>query len=668
MKFYMIYLLILLNDTFLIGACVKGAEILFSSLYFDVAAIAILICILSLHLMNQNKLMLQSRIFTWMILTTLFASIADILDVYGSAHALQFPMIYHQITSYVYFLMLNSTPFTYAFYTVSLKKNHLSVFNRIEKILLFVPILVLYLVVFSNFFTNGIFYYDANMQYHRGVYQFILYTISFYYMLFGAIYTTIFMRKNLTKAHKVSVYLFVFLGCGGTIIQVFLSQLYISTFAITICILITLFIIQKPSNGVDAKVGIPNYNSFAQMFQLQITGTKASSLFLVYIENVALMNQAIGVSKVDSLLNQIGKYLAANSNNNTFYLGGNVFAVIQNTTDESHLASFVKQVNSRFEKPWNYEDTEIYMKIRLLELHIPKDANTIEGIQAFKDFLKDPVNRNKQYLLAKDSSIAMTRRKMQIEQAIKRAIAEDGFEIYYQPIYSTSEKRIHSAEALLRLFDPELGFIPPDEFIIIAENNGMILEIGDIVFEKVCKFMSQQSTDRLGIQYIEVNLSVVQCMQEELAENLLAVMQKYNIPYGSINLEITETAANSSPIMLIRNMNKLYSKGITFSLDDFGTGYSNMNAIMELPLDIIKFDKSMISSADHSSKGKIIFLSSVAMVKQMNMKIVAEGIETEEQKELMEQSGVEYLQGYLFSKPVPEEAFVDYVKQFNFAS
>lgn len=106
---------------------------MFNSLYFDIAAIAILICILSLHLLNQNKLMLQSRTFTWMILTTLFASIADILDVYGSAHAFQFPMVYHQATSYAYFLMLNSTPFTYAFYTVSLKKNHLSVFNRIEK-------------------------------------------------------------------------------------------------------------------------------------------------------------------------------------------------------------------------------------------------------------------------------------------------------------------------------------------------------------------------------------------------------------------------------------------------------------------------------------------------------------------------------------------------------
>lgn len=639
-----------------------------SSLYFDVAAIAILICILSLHLINYNKLILQSRTFTWMILITLFASIADILDVYGSAHAYQFPMLYHHLTSYIYFLMLNSSPFIYALYTVSLKKNSLSAFNKAEKILLFVPILLLYLVVFSNFFTNGIFYYDANMQYHRGTYQFVLYIISFYYMLFGAVYTSLFSRKNISKANKVAVYLFVILGCGGTIIQLFFSQLYISTFAISICILITLFIIQKPSNGIDPKVGMPNYNSFTQIFQLHITGMNECSIFLVYIENVALMNQAIGVSKVDGLLNQIGRYLNGSSKENTFYLGGNVFAVILNTTNEERLQSFVSQVNGRFEQPWIHEDTEIYMKMRLLELHIPKDANTIEGIQAFKDFLKDPVNKNKQYLQAKDTTIAKTRRKMQIEHALKRALAEDGFEIYYQPIYSTCEKKIRSAEALIRLHDPELGFIPPDEFILIAESNGMILEIGDIVFEKVCKFLSQQTTERLGIHYIEVNLSVVQCMQEELAEKLLTVMQRYNIPYGSVNLEITETAANSSPIMLIRNMNKLYNKGITFSLDDFGTGYSNMNAIMELPLDIIKFDKSLISSVDHSPKGKIIFLSSVAMVKQMNMKIVAEGIETEEQKQLMEESEIEYLQGYFFSKPVPQEAFVDYVMHFNNAS
>ena len=635
------------------------------NLNYDLAAIAVLLCIFAMHMMHHNRIILQNRVFSWMIIMAFLAGVSDVLDVYGSAHAASHTMLYHQLTSYIYFLTLNTTPFTYALYTVSLKKNSVTVLSRKEKLLLLVPITLLYLIVISNGFTNAIFYYDENLQYYRGSYQFVLYLISFYYMIFGVVYTIRYLHDRLSVVHRVVVYLFVVIGCGSTIIQVFFPWLYITVFAISLCILLTLFVIQKPAEGLDAKIKIPNYNSFAQMFDLQITGRNECSVFLLYIENVALMNQAIGISKVDGFLTVIGKYLGSKSEDHTFYLGGNVFAIMLNTVDEIKLQTFVSQIRSRFESPWVYEDTELYMKMRLLELHIPKDATTIEGIQAFKDYLKDPVNRNKQYLQAKDTTISMTKRRMQVEAAIKRAIAEDGFEVYYQPIYSTQEEKITSAEALLRLNDSELGFIPPDEFIVVAENNGSILEIGDIVFEKVCRFLSQQQTEKLGIHYVEVNLSVVQCMQEELAEKLLAVMQKYRIPCGSINLEITETAANSSPIMLIRNMKKLFQKGITFSLDDFGTGYSNMSAIMELPLDIIKFDKSMISSADNSRKGKIIFLSSVAMIKQMNMKIVAEGIETKEQKAMMEESGIEYLQGYYFSRPVPEQAFVEYVADFN---
>ena len=632
---------------------------------FDMAAIAVLLCVIAMHMVNQNKIILQSRVFTGMIVTALVAGLSDILDVYGTAHAPAFPMLYHQLTSYCYFLALNTTPFTYALYTVSLKKNSFAVISRKEKLLLLTPIAMLYLIVLSNPLTKAIFYYDANLQYFRGSGQIMLYAISFYYMFFGVVYTLRYLQDNLSTVHKIVVYLFVVLGCGSSLIQMLMPQLYISVFAISLCILLTLFVIQKPAEGVDAKIGIPNYNSFMHIFNLQITGKNPCSVFLVYIENVALMNQAIGVSKVDGFLTVIGKYLGSQSEDYTFYLGGNVFAVMKNTVDEGELQTFAGQIRSRFDRPWVYEDSELYMKMRLLELHIPKDADTIEGIQAFKDYLKDPVNKNKQYLQAKDTTISMTKRRMQVEAAIKRAIATDGFEVYYQPIYSTREKKITSAEALLRLNDPELGFIPPDEFIVVAENNGSILEIGDIVFEKVCRFLAEQQTDKLGIHYVEVNLSVVQCMQEELAERLLSIMQRYHISSESINLEITETAANSSPIMLIRNMKKLYSKGITFSLDDFGTGYSNMRAIMELPLDMIKFDKSMIASADCSHKGKIIFLSFVAMIKQMNMKSVAEGIETKEQKEMMEELGIEYLQGYYFSKPVPEQDFVSFVTQFN---
>lgn len=600
-----------------------------------------------------------------MSVTAMLAGIFDIMDVYGSAHIAMFPMAYHQITSYGYFLMLNSAPFAYAFYTVSLKKNSMALFTKRERLSLYGPIVFLWLFVLTNMFHHGVFYYDAAGNYHRGDFQAVLYAVSLYYMIFGVVYTLCFMRKNLTKLHLAAVYLFVIVGFGGALLQMMVAHLYVSVFAIAVCILLTLLAIQKPDEGIDAKVGIFNYVTFTQVFQLRITGKDAGMLFLLYIEDIALLNQVIGVAKVDGYLEKIGKYFSNFSHNQTFYLGGSVFAILQDGIDEKRNREFVELVHNRFEEAWVNEGSELYMNCRLLQLKVPEEVQSIEAVQAYKDYLKEVNNRSEWFLQAKDTSISMTKRKMEVEAAIKRAITDDNFEIYYQPIYSTQSGKITSAEALLRLIDPEIGFVPPDEFIVMAEKDGSILKVGEIVFEKVCRFIRDNNLLELGIEYIEVNLSVIQCLQESLAESLIDTMSRYNIHSSRINLEITETAANSSPKMLIRNMDRLFKHGVSFSLDDFGSGYSNMGAIMELPLDMIKFDKSMIDMLSVSSKGNIVFLSSVAMIKQMNMKIVAEGIETEDQKKLMEDTDIEYLQGYYFSRPIPELEFLQYVKEFN---
>ena len=633
-------------------------------LSYDVAAVVILLCVLAIHGLNHNKL-LQNRTFSLMSVTAMLAGIFDIMDVYGSAHIAMFPMAYHQITSYGYFLMLNSAPCAYAFYTVSLKKNSMALFTKRERLSLYGPIVFLWLFVLTNMFHHGVFYYDAAGNYHRGDFQAVLYAVSLYYMIFGVVYTLCFMRKNLTKLHLASVYLFVIVGFGGALLQMIVAHLYVSVFAIAVCILLTLLAIQKPDEGIDAKVGIFNYVTFTQVFQLRITGKDAGMLFLLYIEDIAILNQAIGVAKVDGYLEKIGKYFSNFLHNQTFYLGGSVFAILQDGIDEKRNREFVELVHNRFEEAWVHEGSELYMNCRLLQLKVPEEVQSIEAVQAYKDYLKEVNNRSEWFLQAKDTSISMTKRKMEVEAAIKRAITDDNFEIYYQPIYSTQSGKITSAEALLRLIDPEIGFVPPDEFIVMAEKDGSILKVGEIVFEKVCRFIRDNNLLELGIEYIEVNLSVIQCLQESLAESLIDTMSRYNIHSSRINLEITETAANSSPKMLIRNMDRLFKHGVSFSLDDFGSGYSNMGAIMELPLDMIKFDKSMIDMLSVSSKGNIVFLSSVAMIKQMNMKIVAEGIETEDQKKLMEDTGIEYLQGYYFSRPIPELEFLQYVKEFN---
>ena len=236
-------------------------------------------------------------------------------------------------------------------------------------------------------------------------------------------------------------------------------------------------------------------------------------------------------------------------------------------------------------------------------------------------------------------------------------------QVYYQPIYSVRAGEYVSAEALVRLFDEDDRFISPDLFIPISERNGLILELGMIVFEQVCQFMKEQSLLEKGIRYVEVNLSVVQCMQEDLHQELMAVMQKYDIPPEAINLEITETAAVNSEKTLLSNMEALIAEGVTFSLDDYGSGYSNLSYVVGLPVDIVKLDKTLIWSSFESQKADVAMQFAISMIKSLGMSVLAEGVENVQQYRRMESLGVDYIQGYLFSRPLPKDEFVRVISQ-----
>ena len=217
-------------------------------------------------------------------------------------------------------------------------------------------------------------------------------------------------------------------------------------------------------------------------------------------------------------------------------------------------------------------------------------------------------------------------------------------------------------EALVRLFDESLGFVSPEEFIPLAERHGQILSIGEIVLEKVCNFIKSNNIKNLGINKVQVNLSVIQCMQENIRESLMDIILKSNIPTDIINFEITETTATNAGVNLENIMEFFSSRDIDFSLDDYGTGYSNQTNIMKYPYSLVKIDKSMVWECDTNPNAIISLKHSIAMIKDLNMSSLAEGIETLEQKDFFERIGCEYLQGFYFSKPLPEDKIIDIIQ------
>ena len=228
-------------------------------------------------------------------------------------------------------------------------------------------------------------------------------------------------------------------------------------------------------------------------------------------------------------------------------------------------------------------------------------------------------------------------RSMQNE--IKSALSEERFEIFLQPIYSVQEQKFVSAEALVRMRSNDGSIIMPNKFIPIAEMSGQIEQIGERVFELVCKLIHDHDITSIGLQYIEVNLSVVQCENPDLAPKFFRIMHRYGIDAKKINLEITESGAIKQKDILLENMEYLRKYGCSFSLDDFGTGESNLDYILNMPVDIVKFDRTMVNAYFKSEKARIMFESVTDMIKRLGMQIVAEGVEEQPQLEKLSKLG-----------------------------
>lgn len=255
-----------------------------------------------------------------------------------------------------------------------------------------------------------------------------------------------------------------------------------------------------------------------------------------------------------------------------------------------------------------------------------------------------------------------------VRHLVEEAIRTDGIEIYYQPIYSTQKKEFHSAEALVRLKDKDtIGFVSPEEFIPIAEKENLILQLEKLILRKICSFVKRERIYDLGLQYIEINLSGNQCMQADLYEQLSELIDEYGISPKFLNFEVTETFTIDNSEYLSKNMEQLRSYGSTFSLDDYGSGCSNLNYLVDYPFEIVKLDKGIVwtyfDEQKQNEKSRSVLPLSINMLREMNVRIVAEGVETEEQKDELIRMGVQYLQGYYFSKPISEMEFIRFLKE-----
>ena len=252
-----------------------------------------------------------------------------------------------------------------------------------------------------------------------------------------------------------------------------------------------------------------------------------------------------------------------------------------------------------------------------------------------------------------------------MEKEIIDAIVYDRVMIMLQPIWSVEKKCFSSAEVLTRLVREDGSLIMPGDFIPVAEDLGIIADLEDVIIKKTCEFLKQINLEAFGLDYIEVNLSVKNGENIEFAKNYLKTLAAYEIEPKFLNFEITETATLIEKEHLIENMNAMINEGCHFSLDDFGSGESNLNYIIDMPIRLVKFDKAIADAVRDKKRAKTIMRLAIQMAHELGLKTVAEGIEEEEMVNVMKDMGIDYIQGYYFSKPLEQSAFLQFIREKN---
>lgn len=631
---------------------------------FEICALIILGVVVALHVSKQYVAVRRSHLFLTMVAVECVTILCNI--------GLRQMFIERGVSigrsgvAFVdfYIAVQYALPILFMYYMVVWSgKSMIYSHNRVAFVFFWLPIAGYVCVIGYNLLHQNLYRLDAQVGYVETSDMMMLNWIAVYTLLYGLVYAVAHIR--ILSFERLSM-----IGMSGVLVAfgAFAQYYFVDTkfidFLVAVALLILYLVAQNPADMLDSNTKVLSRSMMDEILLRDIEAGKAFDLIVLALDDFKFVNKTFGVTTGDIMLMQVAYFLTTLTKKGRVYRYGADQFVLQMRHAETDMYEVLDSIKERFRHPWITEEVSVMLSTTISCIACPEDGDSMETLVDVIDYsiLSAKTMGKGTVVFAKDMDLHALRKEKAIEKAIELAIDRDTIEVYYQPIFNTEKQCYTSAEALVRLNDELLGYISPEIFIPIAEKNGMILKLGTMIFEKVCRFIAEENLKDTTIEYIEVNVSVVQCMQQNFVEELIEIMDYYHIAPEQINLEVTETAAVNSISILQENIEKLHAKGISFSLDDYGSGYSTLGYLHQLPFQIIKLDKLMVWDAFENERAGITLKFTVGMLKELKVRIVAEGVETQEQQMHLTGIGCDYLQGWYYSKAIPGEEFAQLIQ------
>lgn len=618
--------------------------------------------IITIYFLTQKKLpTIDNTVFSLLLILLSINMIFDIIAVIMQNYKESFSIASHYIINISYYLTQAMSLALFFAYMVLQTRPNGKIPSRLI-ILMDLPLILFAIFALFTPLTKMLFYIDESGTFLYGDYHFSNYILGLFYIGLIPLFFII-NRKKISRNVKLAFFAFFGLSLMSQIIQMLLPNYLINSVTSTAGILIFFLKVQSPRNHIDNRTELFNSSAFQYFSNFCRYRNEECSLMVFSLDSLGHIDQIYGVEESRKVISQMASYFTEKYPNClVFRYNINKFIVLSKKSRFDDTSLYEAHLN--FPKKWEINGLSISSSVSIIGLN-SKDVKNIDSFFPLIDFTFSRMREKSQglYQFIDQKALVNFNNFIDVTDALVTAIENKKIEVHYQPIFSIDNQKIFSIEALARLKDKDGIDIPPEIFIDIAEKNGLITKLSELVLENVCLFLNKVDIQSLGISRVSINLSVIQFMQANFCKSILTILEKYQINPQLIGLEIIESVATSSVVDIKKMMNDLIKYGFCFYLDDYGKGYSNIEYITNLPFEYIKIDKSLIASYSTNSTMKLFLDGIIEILKKTNRYVIVEGAETKEHVDILRSLGVKYIQGFYYQVPISLDDMIDLLKK-----
>lgn len=629
-----------------------------STYHIDIPIIALMILLaIYIHISWQDHLEDRgSKLYRKLLLLCMLDIFFDVVSiVVPLIPGLNIPFLFNLLNG-VYFQLNAYMLYTLFFYFRNLREP-LPEQNRTLSILSLIPGGISLALLVTNLFLHEVFWYDSEKIYHTGPLYYFIYVLAFLYIIASVVMMVVYRRQYSSRKRWFMISTILTLLVCITI-QLFRPELLTIDIGIAISVLLFYLHNNNPVQYVEYLTGALDRSYFDIWLLEQIRMENQINLVAVRASNLSEICMLHGDEKANTYMASLTKAIRRfDPESKVFQLTGTCLLL------HSHdMYNYQRNLEAVCAWSESEEARKLLPGCNICIAGIPHAEQVAQehALESYVDYLYRQLGSGKK-IVSNEEYLSGFRYSAEVARYIREAVSKDLFSLAFQPIYHLRRQRFSTVEILTRLDHPAFGSLNPQQIITIAEQNGLIDEITQLQMQRLCAFLQTQpqlveKTDRF-----KFNLSPVSILNRHFMDRLIGIITDSGLPLSKFEFEITESIAMEFSPELLNTVQKLKELGIHLSLDDFGCGYSNLSKVLRLPFDSVKLDRSLILEVDKGEAMRKFYKGIIRILQECGMEIVCEGVETQQEARMLMLWGADMVQGYLYSKPLTCDQFIDFL-------